>query len=113
MSEERESIVRYRLERARQTLAEAKVLRLSGHLHGCVNQLYYAFFYAVNALLLRQGLTSAKHTGVRGLFNHHFVKTGVIDLTQGELYNELYQSRQRTDYEDLARFLAGQVQVWA
>jgi len=42
----------------------------------CVNRLYYACFYAVSALLIQQGLSSSKHTGVRSLFNRHYVKTG-------------------------------------
>ena len=67
--EEREALIRYRLERARETLAEAATLAHASHWNGCVNRLYYACFYAVTALLLRKGLGSSKHSGTLGLFN--------------------------------------------
>ena len=86
-------LVRYRLERAAETLEEGRVLADTGHWSGCVNRLYYACFYAVSALLLKHGFTSSKHTGVRSLFNVHFVKPGRIAPRHGELYNELFSSR--------------------
>jgi hypothetical protein len=38
----------------------------------------YACFYAISALLVRDGLSSSKHAGVRSLFNRQYVKTGKI-----------------------------------
>lgn len=78
MSAERDVLMRYRLERARETLVEADLMAQTGHWNGCVNRLYYACFYAVTALLLRHDLSAGKHTGVRSLFNRHFVRTGVM-----------------------------------
>jgi len=93
-------LVSYRIERSWETLAEARVMAQTGHWNGCVNRLYYACFYAVNALLLSQGLSSAKHTGVRGLFSLHFVKTGAFPKDLAALYNTLFDSRQESDYAD-------------
>jgi uncharacterized protein (UPF0332 family) len=63
----------------------------------CVNRLYYACFYAVSALLLRHGFSSSKHTGVRSLFNRHFVKTGKISKALAQIYNDLFARRQESD----------------
>lgn len=71
-----EAVVAYRLERAREALEDARLLAGSGRWNACVNRLYYACFYAVSGLLLQQGLSSSKHTGIRGLFNLNFVRTG-------------------------------------
>jgi uncharacterized protein (UPF0332 family) len=49
---EEQALIRYRLERAMETLDEAALLYEKGHLHAYVNRLYYACFYAVSALLL-------------------------------------------------------------
>ncbi len=47
----RQTIIKYRLERAGETLDEATSLKESKHYHGAVNRLYYSCFYAVTALL--------------------------------------------------------------
>jgi uncharacterized protein len=108
----REQLVRLRLVRARETLAEAQVLARAEHWNGCVNRLYYACFYAVTALLLSQGLAASKHSGVLSLFNRHFVKAGTVDREMGRFYNDLFQNRQRGDYEDLVRFDEARVMPW-
>lgn len=112
MREEREALIRYRLERAAETMAEAKLLARGDHWNGCVNRLYYACFYGVTALLLRNNLGSSKHSGVRGQFNLQFVKTGLVSPDLAELYNNLYQSRNRGDYEDLVRMDEATVRPW-
>ena len=112
MNEGRATLVRFRLERARETFAEAEMLAHPGHWNGCLNRLYYACFYAVNALLLSQGLSSAKHAGVRDLFNKHFVRTGAVSQEGGEFYNELFRSRLRGDYDEVTRFDEPTVRPW-
>jgi uncharacterized protein (UPF0332 family) len=94
-------LIKYRLQRANETLEEAKTMAETNHWNTCVNRLYYACFYAVNALLLNNNLSSAKHSGVRGLLNKHFIRTGIISKDFGKLYNSLYEYRQQCDYEDL------------
>jgi uncharacterized protein len=112
LTEERETLIRYRLERARETLAEADVLAKTGHWNGCVNRLYYACFYAVTALLFRNGLTSSRHSAALSLFNREFVKTGLVGRDLGEMYNSLYQARHRGDYDDLVHYDEARVRPW-
>lgn len=112
MTTERQALIRYRVERAWETLAEAEGLAALGRWNGCVNRLYDACFYAVNAWLLQMGLSSPKHSGVRGLFNQHCVKTCLISAELGALFNTLFNRRQQGDYEDLVRFSEAQVRPW-
>ncbi len=63
MKEETRALIRYRMERAGETLEEAAVMLEKGHVNTAVNRLYYACFYAVSALLLTRELASAKHSG--------------------------------------------------
>lgn len=51
--EARDDVVRYRLQRAREALEDARVLANASRWSACVNRLYYACFYAVSALLLQ------------------------------------------------------------
>lgn len=76
-----EDLIRYRLNRANETFKEAETLAENGHFHGAANRMYYACFYAVNALLLRDGLSAVKHSGVRSLFNKQYIKTEIFVLT--------------------------------
>ncbi len=56
------------LTRAREALRAAKLLADAKEYNSCVNRLYYAVFYAINALLLKHEYTSSKHTGVRAVY---------------------------------------------
>lgn len=98
-----DDLVNYRITRASETLDEAKLLFSEKHYEGSVNRLYYACFYAANALLLSSGLSSKKHSGVRALLHQHFVKTEKLSKELGNLYDTLYDFRERSDYEDLMR----------
>jgi uncharacterized protein (UPF0332 family) len=55
----------------------------------------------VVALLLTKNLSSSKHSGVIGLFNKHFVKTGDISRDFGRLYSRLFDNRLESDYGEL------------
>jgi uncharacterized protein (UPF0332 family) len=105
-------LVEYRMARARQTLDDARVLAEAGRWNACVNRLYYACFYAVSALLVKDGLSSSKHAGVRSLFNKQYVKTGRISKNLAQTYNDLFERRQESDYVDYVSFQESQVLPW-
>jgi len=112
MKEEARILVMYRLERARESLEEAGILLEREYGNTFVNRLYYACFYAVSALLLTRGLSSAKHSGIRSLFHQNFVKPGKVDPELGQLYDKLFDNRQKGDYADLVRFDPNEVRDW-
>ena len=70
------------------------------HWNACANRLYYAAFYAVSALLVKDGLYAKKHSGIKVLFNRHYVKVGRVSKDSGRLYNRLFDLRQEGDYLD-------------
>jgi len=94
----------YSLERAQETLEDARILANSERWNA------YACFYAVSALLIKEGYSSSKHTGVPSLFNHHFVKTGVVPKELARICNDLFERRQESDYTDFITFKESQVQ---
>ena len=112
MNEELETLVSYRLAKAADTLQDANLYFNSATLSSTVNRLYYAVFYAVNALLLSRGLASSKHAGVRSLFNREFVKTNLIDKDLGRFFSDIYDSRQEGDYKDFVEFEKNDVSAW-
>lgn len=112
MTEERKAIISDRLERADEALTEAKIMLEHRHGNAAVNRLYYACFYVVSALLLTRGLHSSKHSGVRSLFNRYWVKTGLISGRLADIYNWLFDHRQKGDYGDFVRFQPDEVTPW-
>jgi uncharacterized protein (UPF0332 family) len=113
MTPETRILVQYRLDRAREALTEAGLLLDSGHANTGVNRLYYACFYAVSALLLTQGLTATSHGGLRTLFHQHVIRSGLLPLSRGPLYDRLFDQRQRSDYTDLVYFSVDEVRAWS
>ena len=78
-----EDLIRYRQEKSRETLEDAHILFRAGRLFSALNRIYYSLFYEVMALLLTKDLSSARHTGIRALFNEHFVKIGKVNVKWG------------------------------
>ena len=106
------TLVQYRLKRARESLLDAQTLYKSGSLYSTVNRIYYAMFYAVNALLLSKDLSSSKHSGVKALLSREFVNKGIIDKKAGRFYSEIFEKRQKGDYKDLVEFEKEDVSKW-
>jgi hypothetical protein len=93
--------INYRFQRAKESLEEALIMEENKRWNAVVNRLYYACFYAVIALLLKNNLENQTHDGARTLFGLHFVKTGKIDIKHGKLFSKLFDYRQKGDYGDL------------
>ena len=95
-----------------ESLDDARLLAEAERWNAGVNRLYYSCFYAVSALLVRDGLSSSRHTGVRSLLNRHYVRTGKVPRDLARVYNDLFERRQEGDYADFVRFQADQVRPW-
>lgn len=104
--EDLEALIAYRMQRAADSMEEAQLMQQAGHWNTCANRLYYAAFYAVSALLVRDGHGASKHSGVKALFNRHYVKPGIVTREHGRFYNRIYDLRQEGDYMDFV-FLGG------
>ncbi|MCL4499885.1 MAG: HEPN domain-containing protein [Chloroflexi bacterium] len=102
----------HRVSRAWETLAEAEALFNGGFTIGVVNRLYYACFYAVSALLLAEGHSSSKHSGVMSLFDRLWIKPRRLPAEAGEFYHVLFNRRQKGDYEDVLSFSKADLEAW-
>ena len=84
--EERQTLVRMELQKAREAYEDIGILQQAGRWSGAANRLYYAVFHAVNALFIHDGLQSNSHKGSHALFSMHYIKTGVLPSDFGRLY---------------------------
>lgn len=112
MNPETVAYVRYRTGLARETLDVAKLALEEGHLRSAVNRLYYTCFYMVSALLFAEGRASSKHSGIRSLFNQHWIKPGRLPAEMSSLYRDLFNYRQQGDYDDFVEFESEDVYAW-
>ena len=69
-----------------------------------VNRLYYACFYVVSALLISIQIEAQTHAGVRSMLALHFVKSQKLSIKLGKFYNDLFESRNSSDYSDFIYF---------
>ncbi len=100
--EERLALVKYRLQRAEETMRHDVAVNVQNRLwNTAANRLYYAAFYALTALLLKQGHNTQTHKGVKNVFYEHFIRTGLVSAEKGRHYSILFDKRQAGDYADL------------
>lgn len=112
MTKEERALIEYRMERARETLGEARIMFDAGRINTYVNRLYYACFYAVSALLLTRNFSTSKHSYLRSLMHREFVKPGLIPKDLSRHFAVLFDSRLEGDYADFVRFKAEDVAGW-
>ena len=109
MNSEGIELVRLRMERAEETLQDAKKLLADGAFRSAVNRFYYAVFYAARAVLAIKRLDSAKHSGVISLFNKEFIKTEELPKECGRIIGDVFNRRLEGDYSDIKTFSCEEV----
>lgn len=92
------------MEKATSTIEIAELCIEKNNLISCVNRMYYAAFYAISAVMAKEGKEYGKHTAVRSVLNRDFVKTGRIPAELGDYYNRLFDDRLAGDYEPTTSF---------
>jgi len=102
--EERNILVAYRIQRARETLAEADNLIKGNYYNATVNRLYYACYYAVIALLIKNNIAAQTHQGVRQMFSLHYIANNKINKRYSIFYGRLFNDRMSGDYDDFVQY---------
>ena len=99
--EERQTIIKYRLERAKEALLDVDISIKNNRWHNAANRLYYSCFYAVMALLIKDRHEARTHSGVMTLLGKNYIKSGIIAKETGQVYRKTFNLRQTGDYDDL------------
>ncbi len=100
----------YRLKQAQDTLRDAEAMlksKLSSQ--SIINRAYYAMFYAVLALFIKNNidLKTSKHAGVIAIFDKEFVHTGKFAKKYSKILHKAFEIRQEGDYKELVVFTQG------
>ncbi|MDH6342582.1 uncharacterized protein (UPF0332 family) [Parabacteroides sp. PFB2-12] len=97
--EDRQEIVKLRIEEAYNTMKEAQLLIDNSFWNAAINRMYYACYYAATALLIKNGIEAQTHAGVRQMLGLHFIRTGKLTVELGNYYSNLFAKRQSGDYD--------------
>ena len=98
--ESKNALINYRIERAYETLKEAQYNADGGFYVAAINRMYYACYYATIALLLKHEIAAQTHGGVRSMLGLHFVSKGIVGKEDGKTFNDLFEKRHSSDYDD-------------
>ena len=99
-TEERDNLVKYKLERAKETWNEIVGIVDGGYWYAAANRMYYACYYVTSALLVKNGILANTHSGVIRMLGLHFVSTNIISDEMGSFYTRLFELRQTGDYDE-------------
>ena len=99
-NEEKITLAKYRIERARNTYIEAVDNAGMGHWNLVANRLYYSVFHALTALIVIDGDVVRTHMGLISVIGLHYVTTGEIKTEDNKLIMRLFRMRQTADYDD-------------
>lgn len=98
--EAKNALIKYRMERSLESLEAARLMHENNLLTSAMNRIYYAMFYAVQALLITKNVSFSKHGQVKGYFNKEFIHKGTFSVHFGKIYNKAFEYRQKFDYVD-------------
>ncbi len=109
MPYEKNELINYRIARAKETIEEAGDDIKSNHLFSAENRIYYAIFYIVSALGLKNDYSTSKHLQLLGWFNKNIVKMNKVPIEFSKIYSRAFEKRQKGDYEDFKSFTKDEV----
>lgn len=87
------------MDQARDRVALAREVLISGHLEGAVSAAYYAMLYAARAALSENDEHARTHRGVWHLFRERYVLTDAFDQSLFALAQRTQRAREDGDYE--------------
>ena len=97
--ESRQALIKYRMERAYDSMNEAKLLADEAFYNAAINRLYYACYYATVALLLANDIPAQTHSGVKTMLGLHFITKEKLSNSAGKTLVVLFNQRHSSDYD--------------
>lgn len=87
------------IEKAEHALEVAEKLVESGYPSDAASKIYYAMFYAAQALLKSEGIDVTKHSAVESAVGYYFAKPGKIDPKFHRMLIDARKIREIADYD--------------
>ena len=91
---------KYRFQRSKEIIKDAKLLISDKSFSSSVNRSYYAIFHALRAITALDGFDSSKHSEIIAYINKEYVKSGVFDKSLSKILDTSFRLREKADYDD-------------
>lgn len=90
--------------RAAESLGAAESCRRDGYYADAISRTYYVILHAAKAALQTRDLASESHAAVKGLFELHIVKPGLVEAEWGAAIGIGLDARLSADYDAETNF---------
>ena len=87
------------LKKADHALEVAESLLADGYHSDAASKIYYAMFYAAQALLKSEGIDVIKHSAVESAFGYYFAKPGRVEVKYHRMLIDARKIREIADYD--------------
>src|SRR3990170_4123579 len=87
------------IEKAEHALEVAEKLMNDGYPSDAASKIYYAMYYAAQALLKSEGIDVVKHSAVESALGYYFAKPGRIDPKYHRMLMNAREIREIADYD--------------
>ncbi len=87
------------IEKSEHAIKVAESLVSVGYPSDAVSKIYYAMFYAAQALLKSEGIDVVKHSAVASAFGYYFAKSDRIDSRYHRMLIDARKIREIADYD--------------
>ena len=94
------ALSRYRMDRALDTLLDAKDDISKEKFYSANNRIYYAIFYAICSVHALDNRETKSHQRAIGEFNRFYIHSEIFPLHYGKHIKAIYNLRRTNDYDD-------------
>ena len=91
---------KYRLDRAKEDLADAELCYKNRRYLTANNRAYYSIFHAIRAVLVLERVDFKRHKDVLAYFNQHYLKTEKFPRAISRKITQASKIREDSDYDD-------------
>lgn len=91
--------IRKFLDKAEHALEVAEKLMTEGYPSDASSKIYYAMFYAAQALLKSEDIDVVKHSAVESAIGYYFIKPGRLDPKYHRIFINARKIREIADYD--------------
>lgn len=91
---------KYRLDRAKEDLADAELCYKNRRYLTANNRAYYSIFHAIRAVLALERVDFKRHKDVLAYFNQHYLKTEKFPRAISRKITQASKIREDSDYDD-------------
>ncbi len=98
--EEKKSLSKYRSEKAKRMLEDAKLLLEGKRFESSINRSYYAALTAAKSVLILFGIDPKTHEGVKSMVGKKLIMDGYMPNEYGKWFRNLLFEREDADYAD-------------